>query len=134
VQTEQRTELSYLTKPLMDQISDRYTVIPGRLAGIAGRRAGEAGRTAEITGRRAVAAARPEKITNCSQMWATDICSSPRGKAETIGFDDVVYILLYRYSTGDLLLVIMPAKQEIVAEVKVLFPTVTVDYVRESSA
>src|SRR6202030_1313812 len=75
-----------------------------------------------------------EKITNCHQMWAADVCSSLRGKAEPIGFDDVVYILRYRYSTGNLQLVIMPAKQEIVAEVKVLFPTVAGDYVRESSA
>jgi hypothetical protein len=75
-----------------------------------------------------------EKITNCFQMWATDVCSSLRRKAETIGFDDVVYILRYRYSTRNLHLVIMPAKQEIVAEVKVLFPTVAGDYVRESSA
>src|SRR3984885_16143002 len=75
-----------------------------------------------------------EKITNCSQMWATDVCSSLRGKAETIGLDDVVYILRYRYSTGDLQSVIMPAKQEIVAEVKVLFPAVAGDCVRESRA
>jgi hypothetical protein len=75
-----------------------------------------------------------EKIRNCLQMWASDVCSSLRGKAETIGFDDVVYILRYRYSTGNLQLVIMPAKQEIVAEVKVLFPTVAGDYVRKSSA
>ena len=70
-----------------------------------------------------------EKITNCFQMWAPDVCSSLCGKAEPIGFDDVVYILRYRYSTGNLQLVIMPAKQEIVAEVKVLFPTVAGDYV-----
>jgi hypothetical protein len=38
-----------------------------------------------------------------------------------------------RYSTGNLQLVVMPAKQEIVAEVKVLF-SVAGDYVRESSA
>jgi len=75
-----------------------------------------------------------KKITNCFQMWTTDVCSSLRGKAETISFDDVVYILRYRYSTGNLQLIIMPAKQEIVAEVKVLFPTVAGDYVRESSA
>jgi len=75
-----------------------------------------------------------EKITNCFQMWAADVCSSLRGKAEPIGFDDVIYVLRYRYSTGNLQLVIMPAKQEIVAEVKVLFSAVAGDYVRESSA
>jgi hypothetical protein len=49
-------------------------------------------------------------------MRAADVCSSLRGKAEPIGVDDVVYVLRYRYSTGNLELVIMPAKQEIVAE------------------
>jgi hypothetical protein len=43
-----------------------------------------------------------EKITNCFQMWTADVCSSLRRKAETIGFDDVVYVLRYRYSAGNL--------------------------------
>src|ERR1700686_419896 len=67
-------------------------------------------------------------------MRAADVCPSLRRKAEPIGFDDVVYLLRYRYSTGNLQLVIMPAKQEIVAEVKVLFSAVAGDCVRESSA
>jgi hypothetical protein len=61
-------------------------------------------------------------------MWAADVCSSLRRKAESLGFNDVVYVLRYRYSTGNLQLVIMPAKQEIVAEVKVLFSAVAGDY------
>src|ERR1700692_3380517 len=65
-------------------------------------------------------------------MWAADVCSSLRGKAEPIDFDDLVYVLRYRYSTGNLQLIIMPAKQEIVAEVKVLFPAVAGDCVPES--
>jgi hypothetical protein len=75
-----------------------------------------------------------EKITNRFQMRAADVCSPLRGKAEPIGFDDVVYILRYRYSTGNLQLIIMPAKQEIVAEVEVLLPAVARDCVRESRA
>ena len=75
-----------------------------------------------------------EKITNCFQMWAADVGSSLRGKAEPIGFDDVVYVLRYRYSTSNLQSVIMPAKQKIVAKVKILFSAVAGDYVRESSA
>src|SRR6202163_2736918 len=67
-------------------------------------------------------------------MRAADVCSSLRGKAEPIGVDDVVYILRYRYSTGNLQLVIVPAKQEIVAEIEVLFSAVAGDDVRESSA
>src|ERR1700676_4783133 len=67
-------------------------------------------------------------------MRAADVCSSLRGKAEPIGFDDVVYVLRYRYSTGNLQLVIMPAKQEIIAEIEVLFSAVAGDDVRESSA
>src|ERR1700738_2851642 len=67
-------------------------------------------------------------------MWAADVCSSLRGKAEPIGFDDVVYVLRYRYPTGNLQLVIMPAQQEIVAEVKVLFSVVAGDCAREAGA
>src|ERR1700730_3872708 len=75
-----------------------------------------------------------KKITNCFQMWTADVCSSFRGEAEPIGFDNVVYVLSHRYSTGNLQLVIMPAKQEIVAEVKVLFSAVAGDCVRKSGA
>src|ERR1700726_1787391 len=64
-------------------------------------------------------------------MRTADVCSSLRRKAEPIGFDDVVHILHYRYSTGNLQLVIVPAKQEIVAEIEVLFSAVAGDDVRE---
>src|SRR3984893_13806422 len=67
-------------------------------------------------------------------MRAADVCPSLRRKAEPIGFDDVVYVLRYRYSTGNLQLVIMPAKQEIVAEIDLLFSSAAGDDVRESSA
>jgi hypothetical protein len=60
--------------------------------------------------------------------------AAPDGKAIAIGRVEIRQCDLARKRTGNLELVIMPAKQEIVAEVKVLFPTVTGDYVRESSA
>jgi hypothetical protein len=41
-----------------------------------------------------------EKITNCAQMWAADVCPSRRGKAESIGFDDVVYMSYTYCATG----------------------------------
>jgi hypothetical protein len=75
-----------------------------------------------------------EKIADWFQVWPADVCSSLRGKAEPIGFDDVVYILRHWYSTGDLQLVIMTAKQEIIAEVKVLFSAVAGNCVRKSRA
>jgi hypothetical protein len=55
---------------------------------------------------------------NCFQMWPTDVCTSLRGKTEPVGFDNVVYVLRYGDSASDLQVVIMPAKEEIVAKVK----------------
>jgi hypothetical protein len=51
-----------------------------------------------------------------------------------VGFDNVVHVLRYGDSASDLQVVIMPAKEEIVAKVEILFSAVAGDWVRESSA
>src|ERR1700692_335598 len=67
-------------------------------------------------------------------MWPADVCTSPRREAESIGFDNVMYVLRYRNSSSDLQMVIMPAKEKIIAEIKILDSAVAGDWVRESSA
>jgi hypothetical protein len=60
-------------------------------------------------------------------MWPADVCTSFGGEAEAVGFDNVVYVLRYRDSASNLQVVIMPAKKEIIAEVKILFAAMAGD-------
>jgi len=66
-------------------------------------------------------------------MRPAHVCTSLRRKAEPIGLDNVVYVLRYRESAGNLQAVIMPTKEKIAAEAKLLFSAVAGNSVRESS-
>src|SRR5262245_55718055 len=67
-------------------------------------------------------------------MWPTHVCASLRRKAKPLGLNHFVHVLSHRDSPCNLQAVIVPAKERIGAEIKVLFFAVARDSAGKSSA
>src|SRR5258708_7378371 len=62
-----------------------------------------------------------QQVANRFQTRPTQVRTAPGRKAEPIGLHNVVDILRHRNSAGHIEVVVVPAQEEIVAEVEVLF-------------